>query len=166
MEISTMISLGGLLGALIGVYVKLQTRISILENDQKDHGKLIQDNSSEDKEAVIKFDGDIKSYKNVSDKELSEIRKDQKRIEDKSDESDRSMRDTMKGEVEKINTTFRRSEDKNNENDKEIRKVIKEDYDSMIKYLREHERDCKNGQEKVNEKILGLSVKVAENGRK
>lgn len=137
MELSTIISLAGLLGGLVGVYVKLQTRISILENDQKDHQKLIEDNYSDDKETVKTFDRQLSSFKEVAGNEIEKLKIEQKRIEDKSDENDKEMRQALKEEGEKWSNQIRRVEDRMNEQDKELRQTVHDDYRELSKELRD-----------------------------
>ena len=160
-----MISLAGLFGALIGVYVKLQTRISILENDQGDHSKLIEENSHNDKDRSGQFDNQMETFKDAVGVELEKLRKELKRIEDKSDKGDDEVKLLIKDEVEKLYTLFRRSEDTSNNNDKELRKAIKDDFDSLMSYLREHEKECRACHTDIGKDIRELAVKIAENGR-
>jgi len=137
MDISTIISLISLLGALVGVYVKLQTRISLLENDQKDHQKLIENNYSNDKERVKEFDGQLTSFRSLANNEIEKLKKEQKRIEDKSDDNDKEMREALKGEVESRLHQIRRVEDRANEQDKELRKTSQDDYRELSKEIRD-----------------------------
>lgn len=137
MEVSTIISLASLLGAMIGIYVRLQTRISILENDQKDHQKLIDENYSADKERVKEFDSRLTSFKEVAGNEIEKIKIENKRIEDKSDENDKEMRQSLKEEGEMRSNQVRRVEDRMNEQDKELRNTVHDDYRELSKEIRD-----------------------------